>query len=154
MRFFLWPRPAVLFLAIILVVGACKNKTEAPKGPILESPAGGGTISGTLTISPKLVGKLAPTDVLFIIAKSADTTGGPPAAVARLSNLKFPLHYTLSQDNVMMSGLRFEGKANITARISKSGDAMGQMGDLSGTYPGNPATVGQAGVDFEINTVH
>ena len=74
--------------------------------------------------------------------------------MARYSDLKFPFKYSLSKDNVMMAGGAFAGKLNISARVSKSGEAMGQMGDLSGSYPGNPVSVGESGIDFAINAVN
>ena len=144
------------FLASLAVLAAavCKNKAEAPSAPVLESRGGGSVISGTLTVDPKLAWKISPSDVLFIIAKRTDGAGGPPVAVARYSDLKFPFKYSLSQDNVMMAGGTFEGKLNVSARVSKSGEAMGQMGDLSGVYPGNPVSVGESGIDFAINAVN
>lgn len=145
---------SLLIVLTVFSLPGCQKKKEGASGPVLENPGGGSSISGTITVEPKLAAKVETTDVLFVIAKSAEGGGGPPVAVGRYTDLKFPLHYSLSQENVMMSGLRFEGRVHISARISKSGDAMGQMGDLSGSYPGNPVSVGESGIDFAVTTVN
>ncbi len=111
------------------------------------------TISGTITIDPKLTRLVAPTDVLFITARVPAPGGAPGRMLAakRMDALTFPLTYTLTPQDVMMGGA-FQGKVNIIARIKKSGSAgPPEPGDLEGQYAKNPATVGDQHADIVIN---
>ncbi|HLN87612.1 MAG TPA: cytochrome c-type biogenesis protein CcmH, partial [Candidatus Limnocylindrales bacterium] len=65
----------------------------APKPTSTAAPAAtpsGQSISGKITIDPKLKDKLDPQAALFIIARSA-TGGGPPLAVKKIDKPTFPL---------------------------------------------------------------
>ena len=48
----------------------------------------------------------------------------PPLAVQRLQTGTFPMSFTLSQDNVMLPGVIFEGTVNLLARIDADSNAM------------------------------
>ena len=155
-------------LLVLFVVTACskgsgsaqqsaQGRSGAVAGPISPMtpapPTGvvGGTIAGTITVEPSLAGKLASSDVIYIIARSADRPG-PPLAVKQILNPQFPLQYTLSSADLMMQGARFQGKVNIVVRLDRDGAAgPPQPGDMEGVYAGNPATVGDQKVDIVIN---
>lgn len=115
-------------------------------------PGGGGpAITGTITVAPELAGRVGAAHVLFIIARRGP---GPPFAVKRIPDPRFPLSYRLGQENVMMAGTPFEGGVSLIARLSLAGGAgPAQPGDLEGEHPGQ-VTVGQSGVDILINHVH
>jgi cytochrome c-type biogenesis protein CcmH len=105
----------------------------------------GQTVSGTITIDAKLKSNIDPNAALFIIARPAGGAGGPPLAVKKIDKPKFPLSYSLSQENVMMQGTPFSGKINIAVRLDKDGNPTTRdAGDLSGEYKKNPAEVGRA----------
>lgn len=122
----------------------CTKKTESnPK------------ISGTITLTDSVKQKMKPTDVLYIIARAEQI--GPPAAVKRIENPQFPLHYTIGPEDSMMPGVnRFTKDQNITiaARLSKSGNAIAASGDLEGIYLQNPSKPGQTNVDVTIDREH
>ena len=123
----------------------------SPTTPAPTIGVGGATISGTITVEPSLAGKLASSDVIYIIARSADRPG-PPLAVKQVLNAKFPLQYTLSSADLMMQGASFQGKVNIVVRLDRDGAAgPPQPGDLEGVFAGNPPTVGDHKVDIVIN---
>ncbi|RMF86260.1 MAG: hypothetical protein D6736_15565 [Nitrospinota bacterium] len=136
-----------LFLgAFLLLLTACDRVKSlwAEKAP---------TISGTITVDPALIDKLSPQDRLFIIARQ--TNGGPPLAVQRIVAPQFPLRYWLTQEDVMMPGMAFQGSVNIVARIDKDGKVgPPQPGDMEGVFPGNPTQVGKAQVDIVINKLY
>jgi len=50
--------------------------------------------------------------------------GGPPLAVLRIPDPRFPLAFEIGPDQVMMPGMRFEGAIALTARLDADGDAM------------------------------
>ncbi len=96
---------------------------------------GGGTISGTVVVAPGLSKKVAGKPVLYIIARTERP--GPPLAVVRIANPKFPAKFTLSKANVMIPGMPFRGKVRITARLDKDGNAgPAQPGDIEGKTSG------------------
>jgi cytochrome c-type biogenesis protein CcmH len=118
------------------------------------APAGNAnqTISGKITIDAKLKDKLDPQAALFIIARPAGGGGGPPLAVKKIDKPTFPLTYSLGQENVMMQGMPFTGKMNITVRLDKDGNPVTRgPGDLTGDYKKNPVDVGAKNVDVVID---
>jgi cytochrome c-type biogenesis protein CcmH len=102
------------------------------------SPAAGGSgappkVSGVVSLDPSLQDKVSPNDTLFVFARAAS---GPrmPLAIIRTSVSDLPLEFTLDDSqsmNPQMKISRFD-KVVVGARISKSGQAMPQSGDLSG----------------------
>ena len=117
----------------------------------------GGTVSGKISLDARLAGKTDPGAVLFISAKPAEgpQVGVPPVASKRLDHVKFPLDYTLSQQDVIMPGTPFSGKFNIVVKLMKNG-AAGPVGpgDIEGHYSINPVDVGQKGIDVVLDTIH
>ena len=134
-------------LAEIPAAGAAP-KTTPPAATV----GSGQTISGTITIDAKLKDKIDPQAALFIIARPAGSPGGPPLAVKKIDKPKFPLQYSLSQENVMMQGTPFAGKINITVRLDKDGNPTSRgAGDMTGEYKKNPAEVGVKNADIVID---
>jgi tetratricopeptide (TPR) repeat protein len=129
----------------------------APKPTPAASPAAaltGQSISGKITIDPKLKDQIDPQAALFIIARPAGGAGGPPLAVKKIDKPTFPLNYSLGQENVMMQGMPFTGKINITVRLDKDGNPTTRTpGDLSGEFKKNPAEVGAKNADVILDQV-
>ena len=75
---------------------------------------------------------MAPTDTVFIFARAVD---GPraPLAIMRVAAKDLPKAFTLD-DSMGMGGAKLSSAQNvrIEARVSKSGGAAPQPGDLSG----------------------
>jgi cytochrome c-type biogenesis protein CcmH len=129
--------------------GTANSSAAAPKKA---PPAASAQISGKISIDAKLKGSIDPNAALFIIARPATGAGGPPLAVKKIDRPTFPLDYMLSQDNVMMQGMPFTGKINITARIDKDGNPVTRTpGDMTGEYKKNPVEVGTKNVDVIID---
>jgi cytochrome c-type biogenesis protein CcmH len=107
------------------------------------------SIEVTVDLDPSLAGRLADGDTLFIFARAAQ---GPrmPLAIVRQSPVNFPVTVTLDDSQAMMPNLRLSGFSEVTvgARISRSGDATPQPGDLQGS-------VGKVlvGADREVHVV-
>ena len=93
----------------------------------------GATIAGRVDVAPVLSAKIAPDDTLFIFARAVD---GPrmPLAVLRLSARELPKSFTLDDSMGMAPGARLSAAQAVVveARVSKSGNALPQSGDLSG----------------------
>ena len=88
----------------------------------------------------------APGSVLFVIARKRGVQGGPPLAVARIGNPRFPQPFELGPDQVMIPSLRFEGPVSITARLDADGNAMTREASDPVTALSQPADPGQTGV--------
>ena len=90
-------------------------------------------ISGTVNLAPSLAGKGAPTDTLFVFAREMN---GPPMPVSIVRATKQDLPFTFRLDDSMSPmpsrKLSDVGSVVIVARLSKSGQAMPQSGDLEG----------------------
>ena len=104
-----------------------------------------GTLSGTVMLAPQLKGKASPDDTVFVFARAAD---GPPMplAVARARVRDLPLRFTLDDSMAMTPAMKLSSfpKVVVGARISKSGSATPQPGDLqgaSGTVANNASEV-------------
>ena len=109
----------------------------------------GGSIEGEIRLDPRVRGKVQPGDVLFVIARNAATR--QVAAVRKEDDARFPFAFRLSSTDTMMEGIPFDGPFDVTARLSRSGDAIPRAGDLEGTAKGVAA--GARGVTVIIDTV-
>jgi cytochrome c-type biogenesis protein CcmH len=87
----------------------------------------------TVTLAPALAGRLQPGDTLFVFARAAE---GPrmPLAIARLAASAAPVQVKLDDSMAMTPALRLSTQPRVVvgARISRSGDATPQAGDLEG----------------------
>jgi cytochrome c-type biogenesis protein CcmI len=117
---------------------------EAPP-PAAAAAPGAGAISGELTLDPKLAARVAPDDKLFIVARPAQGSRVPLAVSVRRA-AELPLTFTLDDSMAMAPQARLsthDGEVIVVARISKSGQAMPQTGDLAGeSAPVRPGTKG------------
>jgi cytochrome c-type biogenesis protein CcmH len=89
-----------------------------------------------VALDPKLVDRLDPAATLFVFARAA--SGPPmPLAIQRLKASQLPLTVTLDEGNGMLPNLRLSmfPQVVIGARVSKSGNAMPQSGDLQALSP-------------------
>ena len=92
------------------------------------------TIRGTVTVAPGLAGKGSPTDTLFVFAR--EMNGPPmPVSIVRASRKDLPFTFQLDDSTSPMPSRKLSsaGPVVIVARLSKSGQAMPQSGDLEGT---------------------
>lgn len=103
-------------------------------------------------LDPKLASKVAPNDVLFVYARAID---GPPLAVARLHASDLPATITLTDAMAMTPQLKLSmfPRVQVSARISKSGNALPQAGDPE-AQPAQTATASRKPVALTIDHLH
>ena len=108
-------------------------------------------ISGTVELASKLAPRAAAGAILFIYA-SQPNVSGPPLAVLRVRAEHWPVTFTLNDANSMVPGrtLSTADHVQLEARISKSGDARPQTGDLVGTVTSVNPREGRA-IKISIN---
>lgn len=110
------------------------------------------SISGEVTLAPELMRQAKPDEAVFIFARAVD---GPPLplAVIRTTVKELPLRFTLDDSMSMAptAKLSMHKQVVVSARVSRSGQAMPQPGDLIGTV--QPVAVGATGVQVRIADV-
>jgi cytochrome c-type biogenesis protein CcmH len=126
-----------------------KSKPAAKDAAAKDVAAKG--LTGTVRLSPKLAAKVAPTDTVFIFARAAE---GPPMplAVLRKQARDLPVKFALDDAMAMTPAMKLSGFARVIvgARISRSGNATPQPGDLQGLSAIVPSSA--SGVAIVIDT--
>ena len=127
---------------------------EVRGAPPLASEAAAETsdapITGTVALAPELAGKTPAGAVLFIIARSG---AGPPLAVKRVSDPRFPLPFAIGPDDRMIQTMPFAGPLALSARIDSDGNATSRSpGDVMGAARGGPVAPGATGVAIVLDT--
>jgi len=129
-------RAAALWERMLPLVAADSEDARVVRENVAQARAKAGAavkLAGTVSLSPKLKGKAAPDDIVFIFARAAE---GPrvPLAVLRKQVRDLPVSFSLDDSMAMAPGMNLSGFARVVvgARISKSGGAAPQPGDLQG----------------------
>jgi cytochrome c-type biogenesis protein CcmH len=128
-----------------------KPSSSAPSNnpPPATASAANTSITGTLTLAEALRSQTSPNDTVFIFARAAQ---GPrmPLAIVRKQVKDLPLTFTLDDSTAMSEATKLSSVSQVvvSARISKSGDAMPQPGDLS--VQSAAVNVGTQGLKLEI----
>lgn len=129
---------------------------RAPEAPAVAASAAtavaGSAVSGEVVLAPELAARMAPGDTLFIFARAAQ---GPrmPLAILRRPAGEWPQRFTLDDAMAMAPNLRLSGFPSVVvgARLSRSGQAMPQTGDLLGQS--EPVAPGASGLRIVIDRV-
>lgn len=117
----------------------------ASAGTVPNKPVSDGTerLTGRVTLNPALAAQVSPSDTVFIYANAAD---GPrmPLAIIRTTVDKLPYDFVLDDSLAMNPQMKLSQVKSVMvrARISKSGNAMPQAGDLGASV--GPVTPGSA----------
>lgn len=130
-------------LAATPVRAASAAATAAPAAAVLR---------GRVSLDPALASKVQPGDTLYVLARAVD---GPrmPLAILKRSVAQLPLEFTLDDSMAMSPQLKLSAfdPVVVSARISRSGDAMAQSGDLEGHSA--PLHGGSSGIELRIDRV-
>lgn len=132
---------------------ALSGEQPAAAQGAVTAAAGGGSVSGTVQLDPSLKGRVSDTDTVFIFARFADGRRGPPLAITRKTVKDLPLNFTLDDSMAMMPAfnLTSAGEVVVGARVSKSGNASPQPGDLEGFSV--PVKVGATNLQISVASV-
>lgn len=107
-------------------------------------------VSGQISLSAALKAKASPNDAVFVYATPANGDR-MPLAIMKTTVSQLPLNFTLDDSTAMTPDRKLStaGEVFIKVRVSKSGNAMPQSGDLTGGSEG-PVKVGSKGLKIEI----
>ncbi len=127
----------------------------AAAAPTAPAPAASGaaSLAGRVALSPALKAQAGPDDTVFIFARPAEGSR-MPLALLRKQVKDLPLQFTLDDSMAMSPAARLSTAGQpvvVGARISKSGNAMAQPGDLQGFS--KPVAVGSRDLAIEIADV-
>jgi len=110
------------------------------------------SVTGTVVLSPKLKAQASPDDTVFILARAAE---GPPMplAVKRVKVRDLPVRFDLNDSMAMAPGMNLSAhpRVVVVARVSRSGSAAPQPGDLQGAT--KPVANDAGNVTVVIDTV-
>jgi cytochrome c-type biogenesis protein CcmH len=125
-----------------------ESRDDVPK----RGAAAGAAVHGEVRLSAALKNRAAPDDTVFIFARAAD---GPrmPLAVIRRQVKDLPADFRLDDSMAMNPELRLSAFARVVvaARVSRSGSATAQSGDLLGESA--PVAPGGGRVSIVIDKV-
>jgi cytochrome c-type biogenesis protein CcmH len=113
------------------------------------TPSASASVSGRVVLASNLVADVSPDDVLLLFARAENGPRMPLALIkARVKDL--PLDFVLDDASAMLPALRLSSaeRVVVVARISKSGTAEAQSGDLQGAT--STVRVGASGLRVEI----
>jgi cytochrome c-type biogenesis protein CcmH len=109
-------------------------------------------ISGRVTLSPALTDKAPQEGTLFVFAR-AESGPRMPLAILQANVKALPMEFILDDTSSMSPTLKLSNfdRVIVSARISKSGDALPKSGDLVGTS--GPVPVGTRNLKIEISEI-
>jgi len=106
-------------------------------------------ISGRVSLIKELADKAAPTDTVFVYA-TAVSGSRMPVAIVRTTVANLPFDFVLDDSTSMNPSAKLSSLSEVTvrARISKSGQAMAQPGDLGVSV--SPVKLGSSGLNLMV----
>jgi cytochrome c-type biogenesis protein CcmH len=144
-------RPAAATAAAPVVAAQAAAAPQAKPAAATDAAAAG-MIRGTVRLSPALAMMAAPTDAVFIFARPAEGSR-MPLAILRKQVKDLPVDFVLDDSMAMSPGAKLSlfPKVVVSARVSKTGQAVPATGDLTGqSAPIGPTA---SGLMIEINEV-
>jgi cytochrome c-type biogenesis protein CcmH len=114
--------------------------------------AAAASVSGRVVLKASLKAQVGPDDTVFVFAR-APTGSRMPLAIVRKKVSDLPFDFTLDDSQAMSPASRLSSATQVVvgARISKSGNAMPQSGDLQAFSA--PVAVGATKLKLEIGDV-
>jgi cytochrome c-type biogenesis protein CcmH len=128
--------------------------TSTAPAPAPTPPAAtGAVVAGRVSVAQALQSRIGASDTLFVFARAVNGPRMPLAIVRVSANQTWPFTFTLDDSQAMTPQMKISGHAEVMlgARLSRSGNATPQSGDLMGTL--GPVKLGQRDVQLVIDTV-
>lgn len=120
--------------------------------PLAQAATAGAQVSGRIELAAALKSRVQPEDTVLIFARVVD---GPrmPVAILKRQAKELPIEFVLDEKAAMNPSLKLSPSMRVTVgvRITRSGQAMAQPGDLQGFS--QPVPVGSKDLRIEINQV-
>ena len=120
-----------------------------PAEPVRPAAVSATSISGRVSLVKDLAAKVAPTDTVFIYATPVSGSK-MPVAIYRTTAAQLPLDFVLDDSMAMSPQAKLSDQREVTlrVRISKSGQAQAQPGDLGVSL--SPVKPGAQGLNLTV----
>ena len=130
-------------------IATVRERLGMPPTKATPAATSGLNVTGQVNLSASLKSKASPNDVVFIYATPANGDR-MPLAIFKTTVSQLPFNFTLDDSTAMAPDRKLSaaGEVMVKVRVSKSGNAMPQSGDLSGSL--GPVKVGAKGLKLEI----
>ena len=130
-------------------IATVREKLGMPPTKVTPAATSGLNVTGQVSLSASLKSKASPNDVVFIYATPANGDR-MPLAIFKTTVSQLPFNFTLDDSTAMAPDRKLSaaGEVMVKVRVTKSGNAMPQSGDLSGSL--GPVKVGAKGLKLEI----
>lgn len=133
-------------------LAAAPAAPTAPMAPTKPAAAGAEAVRGIVMLDTSLANGVKPDDVVFVMARPADGSR-MPLAVARVAVRDLPYTFRLDDSMAMTPSAKLSlyPRVVVTARVSRTGQAVPSKGDLEGRSA--PIAPGTNGVSIVISKV-
>ena len=130
-------------------IATVRERLGMPPTKATLAATSGLNVTGQVNLSASLKSKASPNDVVFIYATPANGDR-MPLAIFKTTVSQLPFNFTLDDSTAMAPDRKLSaaGEVMVKVRVTKSGNAMPQSGDLSGSL--GPVKVGAKGLKLEI----
>ena len=130
-------------------IATVRERLGMPPAKAKVAATSGLNVTGQVNLSASLKSKASPNDVVFIYATPANGDR-MPLAIFKTTVSQLPFNFTLDDSTAMAPDRKLSaaGEVMVKVRVTKSGNAMPQSGDLSGSL--GPVKVGAKGLKLEI----
>ena len=130
-------------------IATVRERLGTPPAKATPAATSGLNVTGQVNLSASLKSKASPNDVVFIYATPANGDR-MPLAIFKTTVSQLPFNFTLDDSTAMAPDRKLSaaGEVMVKVRVTKSGNAMPQSGDLSGSL--GPVKVGAKGLKLEI----
>ena len=130
-------------------IATVRERLGMPPAKAAPAVTSGLNVTGQVNLSASLKSKANPNDVVFIYATPANGDR-MPLAIFKTTVSQLPFNFTLDDSTAMAPDRKLSaaGEVMVKVRVTKSGNAMPQSGDLSGSL--GPVKVGAKGLKLEI----
>jgi len=130
-------------------ISTVRERLGMPPAKAAPAATSGLNVTGQVNLSASLKSKASPNDVVFIYATPANGDR-MPLAIFKTTVSQLPFNFTLDDSTAMAPDRKLSaaGEVMVKVRVTKSGNAMPQSGDLSGSL--GPVKVGAKGLKLEI----
>ena len=130
-------------------IATVRERLGMPPAKVTPAVTSGLNVTGQVNLSATLKSKASPNDVVFIYATPANGDR-MPLAIFKTTVSQLPFNFTLDDSTAMAPDRKLSaaGEVMVKVRVTKSGNAMPQSGDLSGSL--GPVKVGAKGLKLEI----
>lgn len=129
---------------------ASETTAPSPSTPAAAPPSA--RITGTVSLATALKSQVRPEDTVFVFARAVQGSR-MPVAILRRQVRDLPFDFTLDDASAMSPAQRLSSlpQATVIARVSRSGNAAPQPGDLIGEL--SPVALGTRDLRLEISRV-